>query len=181
MSQPIDIMLFEELMRLPREMRRMIMGDRFPEKEMPMRHPMPHGAPETGHMMRHGHGGHPHPMAGFHPHGNRPFARERVMQALLDYEDGARQKELAETMRVNPSSMSELIDKLQAEGYIERTVDPEDRRATRITLTELGKARAYEISDEREERIHPLFANLTDDEKQELLRLIRKLGVSAEN
>ncbi len=102
------------------------------------------------------------------------------MQALLDYEDGARQKELAETMRVNPSSMSELIDKLQTEGYIERTVDPEDRRATRISLTELGKARAYEISDEREERIRPLFANLTEDEKQELLRLIRKLSPSAE-
>ena len=102
------------------------------------------------------------------------------MEELLKYEEGARQKELAEAMRINPSSMSELIEKLRADGYVERTVDPEDRRATRITLTELGKARAYETSDERAEKIRPVFAGLTEEEKQELLRLLRKLTASSE-
>ena len=171
MSQSTDILLFDELMRLPKDLRRSLMHRDFPEgghrpchrMERPMEGP-------------HGPNGHPFPMPPHHGHGNRPFAREKVMQTLLEFENGARQKELAEKLRINPSSMSELIEKLQSDGYIERTIDPEDRRATRITLSELGKARAYEISDERAERIKPLFANLTEEEKEELLRLVRKLN-----
>lgn len=172
MSQSTDILLFDELMRLPKEFRRAIMHKEFPDGGFHPRHRM--GQPMEG---PHGPGNPPFPMPPHHGHGNRPFAREKVMQTLLEYEDGARQKDLAEKLHVNPSSMSELIEKLQSDGYIERTIDPEDRRATRITLSELGKARAYEISDERAERIKPLFANLTEEEKEELLRLVRKLNM----
>ncbi len=164
MSQTNDILLFEELMRLPRHLRHSMMKQEHPEE--------PHE--RSGRLMKElrppfhpGH--HPH-------HGNRPFARERVLENLLSYENGARQKELAESMHINPSSISELIDKLHSDGYIERTIDPDDKRATRVILTELGKARAYELLDERSERIQPLFSSLSEEEKAELLRLIRKLN-----
>ena len=158
-----DIQLFDELMHFRRRLRHSAMR---PE-EIPHRH---------GEEPRH-RGPHAHPFPEDHRrHGNRPFSRERVMQVLLDYKDGARQKDLADTMHINPSSMSELIDKLQSDGYIIRTTDPDDKRATRIVLSEVGRARAYELQDERSERIRPLFQNLTEEEKEELLRLLRKLN-----
>ena len=78
-------------------------------------------------------------------------------------------------MRINPSSVSELISKLESEGYVVRTVDPDDKRATLITLTEVGRARAYELEDERNERFEKFFEPLTEEEKEQLLALMEKL------
>ena len=65
--------------------------------------------------------------------------------------------------------------RLREEGYVERRVDPDDRRATRVVLTELGRARACELQDEQNERLEQLFGRLTDDEKRQLIALIDKL------
>ena len=127
------------------------------------------------HGMEHGHGPHHGHMRGPNPQKMRAFAQRRLLSVLLGYEDGVRQKVLAEEMRINPSSISELISKLEAEGYAARTVDPDDKRATLITLTEVGKARAYELEDERNERFAKPFANLNDQEKDQLLKLLEKL------
>ena len=109
------------------------------------------------------------------PEKMRAFAQARLLSLLLEYEDGVRQKVLAEEMRINPSSTSELISKLEAEGYAVRTVDPDDKRATLIKLTEVGRARAYELEDERAERFGKFFVNLTDKEKEQLLKLLEKI------
>ncbi len=94
---------------------------------------------------------------------------------LASFDGGAKQKELIEEMKVNPSSMSEMISKLEHDGYVKRTVDPADKRATLITLTELGEARAAELTDERNERFSGLFSKLTPEEKEQLLVLLEKL------
>ncbi len=103
------------------------------------------------------------------------LSRERILTLLLNHEEGLRQKEMVGIMGVNASSMSEFITRLEDGDYIRRQVDPTDKRATLITLTDKGRARACEIQDERRERMDYLFRNLTDEEKQELLRLLNKM------
>ena len=113
------------------------------------------------------------------PHGmhgpGKMLSRERVLEILLDYEEGARQKTIAEELRVNPSSMSEFINKLEENGYILREVDPADKRATLIRLTEKGRARASELTDEKEGQLKKLFAHLSEEEKETLIALLEKL------
>ena len=137
------------------------------------------------------------------PHGHRSpvFARERILTLLLEHEtrqddaaetacpadeksaagkagavgEGLRQKQLTEEMRINASTMSEFISHLESDGYVERNVDPSDKRATLITLTEKGRARAHELQDERKEKLTQLFSPLTEDEQKELFRLLNKL------
>ena len=160
MDRPIENELFEALMRASRTVKHRAFACG--------RH---HGPGGCGH-----HG--PHGPEGFGhrgPHGRAPLSRERVLTALLSAEDGLRQKALAEQLKVNPSSMSEFIDRLESDGYIIRTVDPADKRATLITLTEKGQARACEVEDERAEFVAPLFASLTEDEKAQLLALLGKI------
>jgi DNA-binding MarR family transcriptional regulator len=41
-----------------------------------------------------------------------------------------------------PSNMTQLIDRLEAEGLVRRLADPADRRIVRAELTKLGKQRA---------------------------------------
>ena len=138
-----------------------------------------HGRPE-GSMGMKGHGCEHGPHEG---HGMRRFMspeRGRVLTALLEAEkDGIRQKDLLAVLTVQPSTLSETIDKLEADRYVERTVDPEDRRATLICLTEKGKARAYEMMDARRTHAAEVFKNLSDEEKQQLLALLEKITPAA--
>jgi DNA-binding MarR family transcriptional regulator len=51
--------------------------------------------------------------------------------------------QLAERHCCGRSNVTALIDRLEADGYVERTVDPSDRRNVRAALTESGRT-AYE-------------------------------------
>ena len=143
------------------------------------------------------------------PHGHRSpvLARERILTLLLEHETrqddaaetagpaderaaaekeetvgtGLRQKQLTEEMRINASTMSEFIGHLETDGYVERNIDHSDKRATLITLTEKGRARACELQDERKEKLDQLFSPLTEEEQKELFRLLNKLQRRAED
>lgn len=143
------------------------------------------------------------------PHGHRSpvLARERILTLLLEHEAsrdnaaetagpaderaaaekeetvgaGLRQKQLTEEMRINASTMSEFIGHLETDGFVERNIDPSDKRATLITLTEKGRARACELQDERKEKLDQLFSPLTEEEQKELFRLLNKLQRRAED
>ena len=108
------------------------------------------------------------------PH--RPMlGRERLLVLIGRAEGGVHQKDLLEKVHIGAPAMSELINKLEDDGYIVRSVDPNDRRATLLTLTEKGQARAAEVEDERAEKFKSAFAALTDEEKETLSAILDKL------
>ena len=108
------------------------------------------------------------------PH--RPLlGRERLLVLIGQQEGGIHQKELLEKVHIGAPAMSELINKLEDDGYIVRSVDPNDRRATLLTLTEKGAARAAEVEDERALRFKSAFAALSDEEKETLSAILDKL------
>ena len=53
----------------------------------------------------------------------------------------ATQLVLAQAMRHDKTRLIGLLDELEGDGLITRTVDPTDRRARIVTLTEAGEAR----------------------------------------
>ena len=108
------------------------------------------------------------------------FAKDRFLVALDGFEGGARQKTMAEELHISQAAVSEMVSDLEEAGYVTRTVDKSDKRATLIKLTELGAARAAELSDEREERRPKLFEKLTEKEKDQLLKLLEKLTAEDE-
>lgn len=61
----------------------------------------------------------------------------------LELEDGLRLTEMAARAGITVQSMGELVDDLQAKGYLERRPDPNDRRAKRIHLTDRGRTNAH--------------------------------------
>ncbi len=48
--------------------------------------------------------------------------------------------ELAEALQLRLHSVGELIDRAEANGYVERRIDPDDARRTLLTLTEYGQS-----------------------------------------
>lgn len=107
--------------------------------------------------------------------GRPGLVRERLLTIIADAPDGIRAKDVAKQAGINQSSVSESLSKLEDDGYIKRTTDPADKRATLIFLTDLGQARANEIEDQQQEMFGHLFDNLTADEKAELARLLDKI------
>lgn len=105
-----------------------------------------------------------------------PLGRERILRFLLFAENGMQQKELAEFLCIGAPALSEAVDKLQSDGYIERIPDPDDGRATRIILTDKGKTRAYEIQKNHKDNLNKLLEQLSSDEKLQLIKLLQKIN-----
>jgi DNA-binding MarR family transcriptional regulator len=55
---------------------------------------------------------------------------------------GAPLSEIIEQLGVSKQAAGQLVDTLVVRGYLERSIDPEDRRRLRVTLTERGAAAA---------------------------------------
>ena len=53
-------------------------------------------------------------------------------------EEGSRVTDMARRTGMTKQSMGELVDYLEQRGYVERTPDPDDRRAQRVRLTKKG-------------------------------------------
>lgn len=67
----------------------------------------------------------------------RQFGISRAQWGVLiriDRTEGLKQSELAEILDLQPISLTRLLDRLAANGLIERRADPNDRRANRLYL-----------------------------------------------
>jgi DNA-binding MarR family transcriptional regulator len=93
---------------------------------------------------------------------------------------GARIGELARSAGVTKQTMAEMVVYLELHGYVERSVDPTDRRAVLILRTPRGEAvdamaqRAF-AATVNDWRIH-----LGDKQFTELVRLLREVAALAE-
>ena len=103
------------------------------------------------------------------------FEREFILILLSKMKSSMRQKDIAKRLLISPSTLSEMVNKLVADGYILRNPDPRDRRATLLGLTEKGQQRAAEMEAERKRMIQNRFRNLNTEEKEELIYLLEKL------
>jgi MarR family transcriptional regulator, transcriptional regulator for hemolysin len=68
----------------------------------------------------------------------RDFGMTRAQWAVLarvENSEGLKQIELADTLDLQPITLTRLIDRLCDNGLIERRSDPEDRRVKRLYLT----------------------------------------------
>jgi MarR family transcriptional regulator for hemolysin len=68
----------------------------------------------------------------------RDYDMTRAQWAVLarvERSEGVKQIELAETLDLQPITLTRLIDRLCESGLIERRSDPDDRRAKRLYLT----------------------------------------------
>jgi DNA-binding MarR family transcriptional regulator len=57
-------------------------------------------------------------------------------------EEGLRMGELARRARLSKQTMTQMVSQLESEGLVERRIDPDDARASRIYLTR--RARRFE-------------------------------------
>ncbi len=108
-----------------------------------------------------------------------PISQATVL-SRLGREGAATTSALAAAERVRPQSMAHTIAELEADGLVDRTPDPVDRRQIQIALTERGREA---LADERARRegwlARTIATELTDDEQELLMQtvpLLRRLA-----
>jgi DNA-binding MarR family transcriptional regulator len=83
---------------------------------------------------------------------------------------------LAEGQSCARSNITQLVDRLEADGLVRRVADPDDRRSIRAELTTLGEARALEGKVEMERVVGSIEGRLDSAERAQLVSLLQKLG-----
>ncbi len=102
------------------------------------------------------------------------YARMRLLGAL--YCGGPQiMSSISDGLGVTRRNVTALVDALEDEGLVKRRPHPTDRRATVIELTQQGERTADAMYEEHREAVSELFAELTEDDQQELLRLVDQL------
>lgn len=72
--------------------------------------------------------------------------------------------------------MPTILKNLERQQYIQKVPDPQDKRATKLQLLEKGKEVVEKILPENLERIEQYCSTLSENEKEELIHLLKKLG-----
>lgn len=105
-------------------------------------------------------------------HGGFSRGQMRILE-ILDRQKAMSQRDLQELLGVQPGSMSEILAKLEAKGFICRDRDGEDKRMVVISITSEGVARlrATQVRPSEDQ----VFAALTAEEKEQLRVLLMKL------
>lgn len=86
--------------------------------------------------------------------------------------------ELAATTMVTSGAVTKRVDRLEAQGYVSRTVASDDGRSRTIALTPEGKALIDGLFPRHVDNERRLLVGLSAAERDELARLLEKWGRS---
>ncbi|NOH60812.1 MarR family transcriptional regulator [Vibrio sp. RE88] len=90
-------------------------------------------------------------------------------------EEGVTQRDIAQKSKVENSTTTRTLDKLENLGLVERQPDPNSRRAFRIYLTDEGRALKETLVPIPMAINQKLLSSLESEERDEIIRLLQKM------
>ena len=108
------------------------------------------------------------------------LAKLAALSALKDAGQSLPLGQLADRLSCVKSNITQLADRLEADGFINRASDPTDRRSRLAVLTVAGR-RACDKGIPLHDRIeHDLFGALSEEEAKQLAALLGKIAARAQ-
>lgn len=92
---------------------------------------------------------------------------------VIDEQADVTPGQIAETMGVGRTTITGFLDRLELEGLITRSINPNDRRSFILALTDKGKEFVYRIDGHRRDLLRRTFKHMSD---QDLAALERGLS-----
>ncbi len=97
-----------------------------------------------------------------------------VLRVLFDH-DSLPLKEIVARVEVDQGSLSRMVDRLMARGWVQRDADASDRRAVAISLTKEGRNLVPKLAAQADKNEEVFFSGLSPSERGKFLRTIQKL------
>jgi DNA-binding MarR family transcriptional regulator len=102
-----------------------------------------------------------------------------LMAQLDKAPEGMTLSDVSKRMMVSNGNVTGLVERLVESGHIDRRTSEADRRVQMIRLTKLGRAEFRKMAAEHEIWIANVFADLSEKDVQDLLRLLAKTKLAA--
>ena len=101
-----------------------------------------------------------------------------VMMSLWE-EDGLKVIELGKKAGLEPSTMTGLLDRMERDGLVSRTMDPRDRRVLRIYLNETGRNVRDPVLKVIDDVLADVFAGISKEDISHTKNLLRHVLANA--
>ena len=98
-----------------------------------------------------------------------------VMAALSRTPEGLRMSEVSSRLGVSPGNLTGIVDRLVAEGLVDRRAAMGDRRALLVRLTTEGEAEFARLAAAHEGWVDGIFAPLGPGEMADLAALLDRI------
>ena len=99
-----------------------------------------------------------------------------ALRALFDAGGSMPLGQLAGRLSCVKSNITQLVDRLEAEGFVARKADPTDRRTRLAVLTAGGSKACKQGTGVQQQTERDLLKALSRDEARQLAKLLRKIG-----
>jgi DNA-binding MarR family transcriptional regulator len=103
-----------------------------------------------------------------------------ALRALSDAGESMPLGQLAERLSCVKSNITQLVDRLEADGFVARAHDPNDRRSRLAVMTPEGRKACDQGTRIQKETERELFGALSPEEAQQLGSLIQKVTQRAQ-
>lgn len=113
-----------------------------------------------------------------------PYGVTPVQYALLRRlweKDGQFGYVLAEQLLLDSATITGIIDRLEQNGFIERRIDPQDRRNKLVFLTEKGKSMEAPLNQKMDEMNDEVMSSLDSMEIQRFKKILFDIGIRSKN
>jgi MarR family transcriptional regulator, organic hydroperoxide resistance regulator len=97
-----------------------------------------------------------------------------ILHTLFN-KDGITMKEINEIINKKKNTVTVLIDKLESMEYLRKETDIDDKRITRIFLTEKGKSFEKSFKRLSDKLIKKAYAGIAENEKLNLMKYLDKI------
>lgn len=98
-----------------------------------------------------------------------------VSLASLGYKDSRKMSELAESVSMNMSAMTGIVDRLIKIGLVERMRSRKDRRAVIVKLTPKGRKIVKKIQEHRYRETQEIIEYLDEKEREDFIKGFEKV------
>ncbi|MGB6177674.1 MarR family winged helix-turn-helix transcriptional regulator [Carnobacterium sp.] len=105
---------------------------------------------------------------------------EYAIMELLYHRGDQPIQSIGKRILMGGGSITYVIDKLEKKGFLSRKPSTEDRRKIYACITEKGKHYMDLRVTEHEALIHTIFEEWDDDEVEEAIDLLKRIGMHAE-
>lgn len=100
---------------------------------------------------------------------------------LTFVKDGISASSLAENLDVSLPRITSVLNSLETKKMIEKRIDGKDKRKTIIYITNKGKKIVLSKKQEAIEKIMKVVEKLDEEDINEYIRLVKKIGEVSEN
>ena len=95
--------------------------------------------------------------------------------AFLVRQPGLRQSQLADILEVSPMAIARLVDRMEAEGLLERRSDPVDGRAWQLHLTAKARSRIEALRELGRETRETALAGISSADQEILIAALQRI------